>query len=267
MTMPTDTTARLRAQDLVVGYGNAPVLDGVTFDVPTGELTIIVGPNACGKSTLLRTLARLLQPSRGSVHLDGTALADLPTKQIARVVAMLPQSPSAPDGTTVLDLVTRGRYPHRSLFAGWSEEDERATARALELAGVADLADRPLDELSGGQRQRAWIAMVLAQNTDIVLLDEPTTYLDLAHQLEVLEVASLLQRAGRTVVVVLHELGLAFRYATHLAVMSAGEIVAQGPPAQIVTADLIERVFGVTCEIIPDPADGAPIVLPRVPVR
>ncbi len=253
---------RLQAHDIVVGYGGAPALDGVDVVVPGGELTVIVGPNACGKSTLLRTLARLIRPTAGQVTLDGKALDQTSTKRVAREIAMLPQGPNAPEGTTVLDLVARGRYPHRSAFAGWSQADEDAVDWALDQAGVRPLSTRVLSELSGGQRQRAWIAMVLAQATDLVLLDEPTTYLDLAHQIEVLDVARRLQRAGRTVVVVLHELQLAFRYATHLVVMRDGAIAAQGDPAQIVTAELIEDVFGVPCQLIADPQSGTPIVVP-----
>ncbi len=253
----------LAGKGLVVGYGGAPVLDGVDFAVPSGQFTVIVGPNACGKSTLLKTLARVLRPSSGQVELGGRAISSYSPKQVARQVALLPQSPQAPEGISVADLVARGRHPHQSLLCQWSLADERAVQDALERAGVANLADRRVEELSGGQRQRVWIAMALAQDTPVLLLDEPTTYLDISHQVEVLELAAALQRQGRTVVAVLHELALAFRYATHLVVMRQGAIVAQGPPREIVTEQLIEKVFDLPCQLLHDPQTGAPLVLPR----
>lgn len=253
----------LAGKGLVVGYGGAPVLDGVDFAVPSGQFTVIVGPNACGKSTLLKTLARVLRPSSGQVELSGRAISSYSPKQVARQVALLPQSPQAPEGISVADLVARGRHPHQSLLRQWSLADERAVQDALERAGVANLADRRVEELSGGQRQRVWIAMALAQDTPVLLLDEPTTYLDISHQVEVLELAAALQRQGRTVVAVLHELALAFRYATHLVVMRQGAIVAQGPPREIVTEQLIEKVFDLPCQLLHDPQTGAPLVLPR----
>ena len=253
----------LAGKGLVVGYGGAPVLDGVDFAVPSGQFTVIVGPNACGKSTLLKTLSRVLRPSSGQVELGGRPLSSYSPKQVARQVALLPQSPQAPEGISVADLVARGRHPHQSLLRQWSPADERAVQDALERAGVANLADRRVEELSGGQRQRVWIAMALAQDTPVLLLDEPTTYLDISHQVEVLELAAALQRQGRTVVAVLHELALAFRYATHLVVMHQGAIVAQGRPREIVTEQLIEKVFDLPCQLLHDPQTGAPLVLPR----
>ena len=256
------TASPLQAVDLVVGYGETTVLDGVSVDVLAGELTVIVGPNACGKSTLLRALARVLPVQGGHVRLDGREIGEYAPKQAARRLALLPQQPAAPEGITVADLVARGRYPHQSLLRQWSVADQEAVDEALAAAGVAELARRPVEHLSGGQRQRVWIAMTLAQATPVLLLDEPTTYLDIAHQLEVLELASRLQREGRTVVAVLHDLHLAFRYATHLIVMHGGSVVAEGAPAEVVTPELVERVFSVRCRVVPDPESGTPMVIP-----
>ena len=254
------TRQGLSARDIVVGYGkNDPILEGLSLDVLAGELTVIVGPNACGKSTLLRSLARVLDVRSGVVELDGRSVANINQKALARRLGLLAQSSVAPGDMLVEDLVARGRYPYQSLLRQWSREDDEAVARAMEDAGVAVLTGRRIGELSGGQRQRVWIAMALAQSTEILLLDEPTTYLDLNHQLEVLR----LQRAGTTVVAVLHDLHLAFRYATHLVFMKDGQIVAQGAPTSVVTPELVERVFGVTCRIIDDPETGAPLVIPR----
>ena len=254
---------RLTAHALNAGYGERQVLDGIDLELPDGDFTVIVGPNACGKSTLLRTLARLLRPSGGEVLLDGQDIRRLPTKQVARRIGLLPQSSTAPEGITVFDLVARGRYPHQSILAGWSEQDEAAVDAALADTNVSDLADRAVDELSGGQRQRVWIAMVLAQETPLVLLDEPTTFLDIAHQLEVLELVQRLRTAGRTVVAVLHDINQAARYGSHLIAMSEGRIVAQGAPREVVTADLIEQVFGLRCRVIADPDTADPVILPR----
>lgn len=257
------TRQGLSARDIVVGYGkNDPILEGLSLDVLAGELTVIVGPNACGKSTLLRSLARVLDVRSGVVELDGRSVANINQKALARRLGLLAQSSVAPGDMLVEDLVARGRYPYQSLLRQWSREDDEAVARAMEDAGVAPLAGRRVGELSGGQRQRVWITMALAQSTEILLLDEPTTYLDLNHQLEVLRLAERLQRAGTTVVAVLHDLHLAFRYATHLVFMKNGEIVAQGAPHDVVTADLVERVFSVPCRIIDDPETGSPLVIP-----
>lgn len=242
------TRPGLGARDIVVGYGkNAPILDGLSLDVLTGELTVIVGPNACGKSTLLRSLSRVLDVRSGVAELDGSSVADMNQKALARRLGLLAQSSVAPGDMLVEDLVARGRYPYQSLLRQWSREDDEAVARAMEDAGVASLVGRRVGELSGGQRQRVWIAMALAQSTEILLLDESTTYLDLNHQLEVLRLADRLQRAGTTVVAVLHDLHLAFRYATHLVFMKDGQILAQGEPTQVVTPELVERVFAVPC--------------------
>jgi iron-siderophore transport system ATP-binding protein len=261
--MSSTGTSRLTARDLTLAYEDRTVVDGLDLEIPEGKVTVVVGPNACGKSTLLRALGRLLRPRRGVVLLDGAELHRVPRRQLARTVGVLPQSPSAPDGITVADLVARGRQPHQTWWRQWSEEDERATAEALERTATADLAERPVEELSGGQRQRAWIAMALAQDTDLLLLDEPTTYLDIAHQVEVLDlIRQLNHERGRTVVAVLHDLNQAARYADHLVAMKAGRIVAQGPPRDVVTADLVREVFGLESVVVPDPVTGGPLVVP-----
>ncbi|GIG66399.1 ABC transporter ATP-binding protein [Phytomonospora endophytica] len=257
---------RLHAEDLVLAYDKRIVADGLSVSIPDGSFTVIVGPNACGKSTLLRALARMLKPQRGTVHLDGRLIGSYPAKEAARRLGLLPQSATAPEGISVADLVARGRYPHQSLLRQWSKTDERVVEEAMVATGVLDLAARPVDELSGGQRQRVWIAMALAQQTPILLLDEPTTFLDIAHQVDVLDLCADLNAAqGRTLVAVLHDLNLACRYATHLIAMTDGRIVAEGPPAQIVTAELIEEVFGLRCRVIEDPETATPLVVPAAP--
>ncbi|MFB9690085.1 ABC transporter ATP-binding protein [Amycolatopsis plumensis] len=256
-------TPSLRVQDLRVAYDDRVVIDGLDLDVPPGRITAIVGANACGKSTLLRTMARLLTPKSGAVYLDGRSIQDLPTRQVAQRLGILPQSPVAPEGMTVADLVGRGRAPHQSWWRQWSTSDEDAVRAALEATSMTDLADRPVDELSGGQRQRAWIAMAVAQGTPVLLLDEPTTYLDLAHQIDVLDLVVDLNRAeGRTVVMVLHDLPQACRYADHVIAMKAGRVVASGEPASVITEELVEEVFDVRCQVTPDPVSGTPMVIP-----
>ena len=256
-------TSRLHAQDVTVGYGGAPVVHDLTVEIPDGQVTTIVGPNGCGKSTLLRTLARLLAPTSGRVVLDGTPITSLGTRDIATRLSLLPQSPVAPEGLLVRDLVGRGRHPHQRWFAQWSHQDEEVVEAALAMTDTTDLRDRPLDQLSGGQRQRAWIAMTLAQDTDLMLLDEPTTYLDLAHQVEVLELVCRLNRErSRTVAMVLHDLNLAARYSDLVVVMYEGRIVTQGTPADVFTAGLILDVFSLEAEILEDPRTGLPIVVP-----
>ncbi|MGW4766497.1 ABC transporter ATP-binding protein [Nocardia sp. NPDC004278] len=259
--MTTDT--RLSAQEVTLGYGDRVIVDGLSIDIAPGVVTTVIGPNGCGKSTMLRALGRLLRPQQGRILLDGKAISSMKTKDVARIVGMLPQSPVAPEGLTVADLVARGRHPHQSWIRQWSATDEDEVISALAATGIADLADRTLDELSGGQRQRAWISMALAQGTDILLLDEPTTYLDLAHSVEVLDLVDRLHdEHGRTVVMVLHDLNLAIRYSDRLIVMRDGRIVAQGAPADIINVALLREVFDLDASVLEDPVSGRPMIVP-----
>lgn len=257
------STSRLRAVDVTLGYNDHTVVAGLDIDIPDGEITAIIGPNACGKSTLLKALARLLKPASGQVILDGEQIHRLATKEVARRLGLLPQTPIAPEGILVVDLVARGRTPHQKLFQQWSESDERAVRAALDATGTTELADRAVDELSGGQRQRVWIAMALAQETELLLLDEPTTFLDIAHQIDVLDLVDRLNRhQGRTVVIVLHDLNLACRYATHVVAMRDGSIVASGRPRDVIDADTVRSVFGLDAMVIDDPVTHTPLVVP-----
>ncbi|GAA2404221.1 ABC transporter ATP-binding protein [Streptomyces glaucosporus] len=261
---------RLSGEGLTLAYDRRTIAEDLTVAIPDRSFTVIIGPNACGKSTLLRALSRMLKPAAGSVLLDGRDISSLNAKQVARTLGLLPQSSTAPEGISVSELVSRGRYPHQGLLRQWSKEDERVVAESMASTGVAELADRSVDELSGGQRQRVWIAMALAQQTPLLLLDEPTTYLDLAHQIDVLDLcARLHEEEGRTLVAVLHDLNHAARYATHLIAMRDGRVVASGPPAEVVTAELVEEVFGLPCRVIDDPETGTPLVVPaaRRPAR
>ncbi len=263
MSNHTSVPTRLRADGVTVGYGDAPVVRDLSLTVPDGKVTTIIGPNGCGKSTLLRTLARLLKPSSGTVRLDGEPIGGLSTREVAQRLALLPQAPVAPEGLLVRDLVGRGRHPHQRWFSQWSAEDEEVVERALAMTDTLDLRDRPLDQLSGGQRQRAWIAMTLAQDTDLMLLDEPTTYLDLAHQVEVLDLVTRLNRErSRTVVMVLHDLNLAASYSDLIVVMKDGVIAAQGSPREVFTTDLLRHIFGLTADILVDPRTGMPVIVP-----
>jgi iron complex transport system ATP-binding protein len=257
------TVNRLAVENVTLAYDRRVIAEQLSVEIPDRSFTVIVGPNACGKSTLLRALSRMLRPARGRVLLDGQAIQTMPAKKVARTLGLLPQSSIAPDGITVADLVARGRYPHQGILRQWSDEDERVVRESMERTGVAELADRYVDELSGGQRQRVWIAMALAQQTPLLLLDEPTTYLDIQHQIDVLDLcADLHEQQGRTLVAVLHDLNHAARYATHLIALRDGRVIAQGAPSDIVTAELVEEVFGLRCQVIADPETGTPLVVP-----
>ncbi|MEW1693112.1 ABC transporter ATP-binding protein [Streptomyces sp. NPDC091265] len=263
------TGPRLRAEDLTLSYEQRTVVNSLGVEIPDHSFTVIIGPNACGKSTLLKALARMLKPRSGQVYLDGAGIATYRSREVARRLGLLPQSSNAPGGITVGDLVARGRYPHQGMLKQWSADDEAAVLEAMRQTGVLELADRPVDDLSGGQRQRVWLSMVLAQQTSILLLDEPTTFLDIAHQVEVLDLcADLHARKGHTVVAVLHDLNQACRYATHLIVMRpGGTIAAEGDPTTVMTAELVEDVFGLPCRIIDDPETGTPLMVPVAPQR
>ncbi|MGY5072815.1 MULTISPECIES: ABC transporter ATP-binding protein [unclassified Streptomyces] len=254
--------ARLAARGITVGYGGRPVIDALDVAIPPGVVTTIIGPNGCGKSTLLRTLTRLLKPAGGTVVLDGEDIGRLRTRDVAKKLGLLPQAPVAPEGLTVADLVARGRHPHQSWLRQWSSDDADVVRRALAMTGVADLAERPVDSLSGGQRQRVWISMTLAQGTDLLLLDEPTTYLDLAHAIDVLDLVDDLHESGCTVVMVLHDLNLATRYSDNLVVMRDGAILAQGHPRDVITAELLYEAFGLRAKVIEDPVGDRPLIVP-----
>lgn len=254
--------SRLVADGLRLAYQDRVVAEDLDVRVPDGGFTVVIGPNACGKSTLLRALGRLLEPAAGTVSLDGRAARSLGTKEFARALASLPQSVVVPDGIAVSDLVARGRFPHQTLLRQWTVADEAAVDAALDATGVRHLADRRIDELSGGQRQRVLLATVLAQDTGILLLDEPTTFLDVTHQIEVLELCRELHERGRTIVAVLHDIAQACRYATHVIAMRDGTVVASGTPAEVVTEELVEDVFGLRSVVVPDPVTGTPLVVP-----
>jgi iron complex transport system ATP-binding protein len=257
-----EDVSRLAARGVTVGYGGRVVIDDLDVSIPPGVITTIIGPNGCGKSTLLRTLTRLLKPARGTVVLDGEDIGGLRTRDVAKKLGLLPQAPVAPEGLTVGDLVARGRHPHQSWLRQWSSDDVGVVERALAMTGVADLADRPVDSLSGGQRQRVWISMTLAQGTDLLLLDEPTTYLDLAHAIDVLDLVDDLHESGCTVVMVLHDLNLATRYSDNLIVMRAGSVLAQGHPRDVITADLLYEAFGLRAKVVDDPVGDRPLIVP-----
>ncbi len=256
-------THKLVAEQLSAGYGDATVLRDLDLIVAPGRITAIVGANACGKSTLLRSLSRLLAPRQGQVLLDGRSIHRIPPRELARTLGLLPQSPIAPEGISVTELVARGRHPHHGMLSRWSRTDDEAVAAALDATHTADLADRAVDELSGGQRQRVWIAMALAQQTQLLLLDEPTTFLDISHQVEVLDLLVDLNRGrGTTIVMVLHDLNLAARYADVLLAMRDGALYASGPPDQVLTVDTVRAVFGLESRVVTDPISGRPMMLP-----
>src|SRR5699024_8765592 len=261
--LPVTADHTLQVQDLTLGYGERTVVEGLDLDLLPGRVTAIVGANASGKSTLLRSMSRLLTPRRGQVLLDGQQVHRLPAKQLARVLGLLPQSPLTPEGITVADLVGRGRHPHQGIFSRWSAADDEAVAAALDTTGTAELAERPVDERSGGQRQRVWIAMALAQGTDLLLLDEPTTFLDVNHQVEVLDLlADLNRERGITLVMVLHDLNLAARYSDRLVMIAGGAVAASGDPSEVLTEQRVREVFGLDSRIIIDPVSGTPLMLP-----
>jgi len=254
---------RLETKHLTLSYDGTPIIKDLYLALPSQQITALVGPNGCGKSTLLRGLARLLKPRRGTVYLDGAEISKLCTKAVAKRLGILPQSPIAPEGLTVRDLVAQGRYPYQNWLQQWSKQDEEMVAWALDLSGMTEFADRALDHLSGGQRQRAWIAMALAQDTEILLLDEPTTFLDLAHQIDILELLlQLNQTQDRTIIMVLHDLNQAARYADNMVVIQQGEIYDQGRPKQVMTEAMVSNVFGVNSRIVPDPVVGTPMCVP-----
>ncbi len=248
---------------LSAGYGDTQVLSDLELAIPPGKITAIVGANACGKSTLLRTMSRLIAPSGGQVLLDGKSIHRMRSKELARIMGLLPQAPTAPEGITVADLVGRGRQPHQGTFSRWTRKDDEAVANALSATRTVDLADRPVDELSGGQRQRVWIAMALAQQTELLLLDEPTTFLDISHQIDVLDLLVDLNRAqATTIVMVLHDLNLAARYADYLVAMVEGRLHMAGAPQEVLTEETVRQVFGLQSRIITDTTSGRPIMLP-----
>ncbi|MCW0191146.1 MAG: ABC transporter ATP-binding protein [Rhodococcus sp.] len=255
--------SRLHAEKIELRYADRTIVDELSLEIPDGGFTVVVGPNGCGKSTLLRALGRMLAPRSGRVLLDGKDIRSCRTKEVARRIALLPQSPLSPGAITVADLVARGRYPYQSMLRQWSPEDERVVAEALAEVGMRDAADQLVDELSGGQRQRVWIAMTLAQRTPVLLLDEPTTFLDIAHQIEVLDLCSQLHQSGRTLVAVLHDLNLAARYATHVVAMRSGKIVMQGSASDVFTPELLREVFDLEALVLEDPETGRPLVVPR----
>ncbi|MFS0656155.1 ABC transporter ATP-binding protein [Bacillus sp. 179-C3.3 HS] len=254
----------ISTEGLSLGYGETLIIDELNVSIPKGEITVLIGSNGCGKSTLLRSLARLMKPMGGSVLLEGHSIAKLPTKEVAKQLAILPQGPEAPEGLTVHQLVKQGRYPYQNWLKQWSKQDEEAVNRALKSTKMEDLADRTVDSLSGGQRQRAWIAMTLAQETDIILLDEPTTYLDMTHQIEILDLLfDLNEREQRTIVMVLHDLNLACRYAHHLVAIKDKSIYAEGRPETVINCDLVKNVFDMNCQVTTDPLFGTPLCIPH----
>lgn len=258
------TTQSLKANHIVSGYDKKIIVDGINIAIPNNKISVIIGANACGKSTLLKTLARLIKPSSGEIILDGKRISEIQPKELAQVLGLLPQSPVVPEGITVADLVGRGRFPYKSFFKGLGKKDHEAVEEALEIMGITDLATRCVDELSGGQRQRVWIAMALAQQTDILLLDEPTTFLDITYQVEILDLLTDLNRKrGTTIVMVLHDINLSARYADYIFALHKGKLIAEGAPSEIITEELIKKVFDLDCSVIKDPVSDSPFIVPK----
>jgi len=257
-------TKLLTATNIVAGYDKKIILDGMDVVIPSNKISVIIGANASGKSTLLKTLARLIRPISGEIALDGTEIKTIPSKQLAQILGLLPQSPVVPEGIIVSDLVARGRFPYQTFLKGMGKKDYEAVEEALDFMGITELANNSVDELSGGQRQRVWIAMALAQQTDILLLDEPTTFLDIAYQIEILDLLTDLNRKrGTTIVMVLHDINLSARYADYIFAVYKGNLIAQGKPSNIISEELIKNVFGLDCVVINDPVSGSPFIVPK----
>lgn len=257
-------THHFQADQTVSGYDNKTIIQGVSLVIPSNKISVIIGANACGKSTLLKTLSRLIKPESGNITLDGKQIDKIPPKQLARVLGLLPQSPIVPEGISVADLVGRGRFPHQALFSGWTKKDYEAVAEAMEIMKITELANANIDELSGGQRQRVWIAMALAQQTDILFLDEPTTFLDITYQVEILDLLTDLNRKhGTTIVMVLHDINLSARYADHIFALYQGKLVSEGAPSEVITSTLVKDIFGLDSAVIADPVSGSPLVIPK----
>ena len=253
-----------QAEQIVAGYDNKTVIQGVSLVIPSNKISVIIGANACGKSTLLKTMARLIKPTSGKITLDGKSINKIPSKQLARVLGLLPQSPIVPEGISVADLVGRGRFPHQSLLSGWTKKDYEAVAEAMRIMNITELANHDIDELSGGQRQRVWIAMALAQQTDILFLDEPTTFLDITYQVEILDLLTDLNRKhGTTIVMVLHDINLSARYADYIFALRKGELIVEGEPSKVITSTLVKDIFGLDCIVIKDPISGSPFTVPK----
>ncbi|USB33128.1 ABC transporter ATP-binding protein [Paenibacillus sp. YPG26] len=256
-------THLFKAEQVTSGYDHKAVVQGVSLVIPSNQISVIIGANGCGKSTLLKTLARLIKPESGTITLNEKPIGRIPPKQLARVLGLLPQSPVVPEGISVADLVGRGRFPHQSWHSGWTRKDTEAVAEAMRIMNITELANHHIDELSGGQRQRVWIAMALAQQTDILFLDEPTTFLDITYQVEILDLLTDLNRKyGTTVVMVLHDINLSARYADHIYALYQGELIAEGKPSEVITSSLVKDIFGLDCSVIEDPISGSPLVLP-----
>ncbi|RUT33602.1 ABC transporter ATP-binding protein [Paenibacillus zeisoli] len=253
-----------QAEQVIAGHDHKTVIKGVSLVIPSNKISVIIGANGCGKSTLLKTLARLIKPASGTITLDGRSIGKIPPKQLARILGLLPQSPVVPEGISVADLVGRGRFPHQSWLSGWTKKDTEAVAEAMRIMDITELANHNIDELSGGQRQRVWIAMALAQQTDILFLDEPTTFLDITYQIEILDLLTDLNRKyGTTIVMVLHDINLSARYADHIFALYQGELLAEGEPSKVITSTLVKDIFGLDCTVIKDPVSGSPLVLPK----